>query len=78
MKRYFHVLDLEGRACRRHRQGRHYKDPNVLAVPTNIGEAMKGINMDELATRWASREGGNMEPAAKRAKTADVPNPHPK
>merc|ERR1719392_494645 len=55
----------------------HYKDPKVLAeVSTNIGEAMTGINMDELATRWASREGGNMEPASKRAKTADVPDPH--
>ena len=45
----------EGRACRRHRHGRHNKDPNVLAVPTNMSEVMTGINMDELATRWAER-----------------------
>jgi len=48
----------------------HYKNPKVLAeVSTDIGEAMVGINLDELAVRWASREGGNMEPAAKKAKT---------
>ena len=27
--------------------------PNVLAVPTNMSEAMTGTNMDGLATRWA-------------------------
>jgi pyridoxal 5'-phosphate synthase pdxS subunit len=75
----FKSSDPEGRARAIVKAVTHYKDPKVLAeVSTNIGEAMTGINMDELATRWASREGGNMEPAAKRAKTADVPNPHPK
>mmetsp|Transcript_73978 Transcript_73978/g.220733 ORF Transcript_73978/g.220733 Transcript_73978/m.220733 type:complete len:326 (+) Transcript_73978:111-1088(+) len=49
----------------------HYNNPKVLAeVSTDIGEAMVGINLDELAVRWASREGGNMEePAAKKART---------
>jgi len=48
----------------------HYKNPKVLAeVSEDIGEAMVGINLDELAVRWASREGGNMEPAAKKHKT---------
>eukprot|EP00409_Alexandrium_fundyense_P003786 CAMPEP_0185906514 /NCGR_PEP_ID=MMETSP0196C-20130402/5581_1 /TAXON_ID=2932 /ORGANISM="Alexandrium fundyense, Strain CCMP1719" /LENGTH=130 /DNA_ID=CAMNT_0028626275 /DNA_START=21 /DNA_END=413 /DNA_ORIENTATION=- len=48
----------------------HYNNPKVLAeVSTDIGEAMVGINLDELAVRWASRESGNMEPAAKKAKT---------
>merc|ERR1712039_473593 len=48
----------------------HYKDPKVLAeVSEDIGEAMTGINMDDLAVRWADREGGNMEPAPKKAKT---------
>merc|ERR1719479_784722 len=49
----------------------HYQDAKVLAeVSEDIGEAMTGINMDDLAVRWASREGGNMEaaPAAKKAK----------
>merc|ERR1719322_1364906 len=48
----------------------HYKDPKVLAaVSEDIGEAMVGINLDDLAVRWAAREGGNMEePAAKKAK----------
>merc|ERR1712211_1958 len=47
----------------------HYKNPEVLAeVSEDLGEAMTGINMDDLAVRWPSREGGNMpgEPAAKR------------
>merc|ERR1719246_359140 len=45
----------------------HYKDPQVLAeVSEDIGEAMTGINMDDLAVRFADREGGNMEPTAKR------------
>jgi len=48
----------------------HFNNPKVLAeVSEDIGEAMVGINLDELAVRWASREGGNMEPAAKKAKT---------
>lgn len=48
----------------------HYKDPKVLAeVSENIGEAMTGIGCDQLAVKWASREGGNMpEPAAKKQK----------
>merc|ERR1711979_103764 len=47
----------------------HYNDPKVLAeISEDIGEAMVGINLDDLATRWADREGGNMAPAAKKAK----------
>merc|ERR1712100_1017966 len=43
----------------------HFNDPKVLAeVSEDIGEAMTGINCDQLMTKWASREGGNMEPAA--------------
>merc|ERR1719160_2153352 len=48
----------------------HFNNPKVLAeVSEDIGEAMTGINMDDLAIRWADREGGNMEPAAKKMKT---------
>merc|ERR1712110_343031 len=48
----------------------HYNDPKMLAeVSENIGEAMTGINLDDLAVRWADREGGNMAPTAKKAKT---------
>merc|ERR1711879_1120850 len=55
----------------------HYKDPAVLAeVSENIGEAMTGINMDDLAVRWADREGGNMAPAAKKAKTESYATAH--
>merc|ERR1719356_1176060 len=47
----------------------HFNDPAMLAeVSTDIGEPMTGINMDDLSVRWASREGGNMEPASKRQK----------
>merc|ERR1719378_1813075 len=47
----------------------HFKDAKMLAeVSENIGEAMTGINMDDLSVRWASREAGNMEPATKKAK----------
>merc|ERR1711972_1243442 len=49
----------------------HFNDAKMLAqVSENIGEAMTGINCDDLAVRWASREGGNMngEHAAKKAK----------
>jgi len=47
----------------------HYNNPQMLAeVSEDIGEAMTGINMDDLAVRWADREGGNMEPVAKKAK----------
>jgi pyridoxal 5'-phosphate synthase pdxS subunit len=48
----------------------HFNSPKVLAeVSEDIGEAMTGINMDDLAVRWADREGGNMEPPAKKMKT---------
>merc|ERR1712125_85126 len=47
----------------------HYNNPQVLAeVSEDLGEAMTGINCDDLAVRWADREGGNMEPSAKKAK----------
>merc|ERR1712179_681665 len=47
----------------------HFNDPKVLAeVSEDIGEAMTGINCDQLAMKWASREGGNMEPSAKKPK----------
>merc|ERR1711933_109093 len=48
----------------------HFRDPKVLAeVSEDLGEAMTGINMDDLAVRWADREGGNMdEPEAKKAR----------
>merc|ERR1719361_1273287 len=37
----------------------HYNDPKVLAeVSEDIGDAMTGINMDDLPQRWAEREGG--------------------
>jgi len=47
----------------------HFNNPQVLAeVSEDLGEAMTGINMDDLTVRFAGREGGNMEPAAKKAK----------
>jgi len=52
----------------------HYKDPKMLAeISENIGEAMTGINMDDLAVRWADREGGDADgaSAAKKRKIAD-------
>jgi pyridoxal 5'-phosphate synthase pdxS subunit len=58
----------------------HFNDPKVLAeVSENIGDAMTGINCDDLAVRWADRESGNMEPAAKKAKQsyADGTGPSP-
>jgi len=49
----------------------HFNDAKMLAeVSEDIGEAMTGINCDDLAVRFATREGGNMEPAPKRQKTA--------
>merc|ERR1712193_384161 len=46
----------------------HFNDPKMLAeVSENIGEAMTGINCDDLRVKWADREGGNMEPTAKKA-----------
>merc|ERR1712176_1631875 len=48
----------------------HYNDPKVLAeISEDIGDAMTGINMDDLAVRWSDREGANMEPSAKKQKT---------
>merc|ERR1719174_3495601 len=53
----------------------HFKDPKVLAeVSTDIGEAMTGINCDQLAVKWASREGGNMEPASKKPRHESYPD----
>merc|ERR1712150_346429 len=47
----------------------HYNNPQVLAeVSEDLGEAMTGINMDDLTVRFADREGGNMEPASKRSR----------
>merc|ERR1719287_186908 len=47
----------------------HFNDPKALAeVSEDIGDAMTGINCDDLAVRWADREGGNMEPATKKAR----------
>lgn len=49
----------------------HFNDPKVLAeVSEDLGEAMTGINMDNLATRWADREAGDM-PASKKAKVEE-------
>merc|ERR1711920_60781 len=40
----------------------HFNDPKVLAeISEDIGEAMTGINCDQLSVKWAAREGGNME-----------------
>lgn len=48
----------------------HFNNPQLLAeVSEDIGEAMTGINMDDLAVRWASRESGNLEPESKKART---------
>merc|ERR1711920_789231 len=54
----------------------HFNDAKVLAeVSEDIGEAMVGINLDDLAVRWADREGGNMgEPPSKKAKTESYAN----
>lgn len=39
----------------------HFKDPAVLAkVSEDLGEAMVGINKEELSVRFADREAGNM------------------
>merc|ERR1712066_179377 len=55
----------------------HFHNPKVLAeVSEDIGEAMTGINMDDLSVRWAAREGGNMAPAAKKAKTESYATAH--
>merc|ERR1712146_61535 len=65
----FKSTDPEKRARAIVKAVTHFNDPAMLAeVSTDIGEPMTGINMDDLAVRWASREGGNMEPASKRHK----------
>merc|ERR1719396_283282 len=47
----------------------HFNDPKVLAkVSENLGEPMTGINCDDLNVKWADREAGNLEPAAKKAR----------
>merc|ERR1712070_923979 len=46
----------------------HFNDSKVLAeVSEDLGEAMTGINCDNLSVRWANREAGH-EPAAKKQK----------
>jgi len=46
----------------------HFNDAKVLAeVSEDLGEAMTGINMDNLSERWANKEAGQ-EPAAKKQK----------
>jgi len=50
----------------------HFNNPEVLAeVSDDIGEAMTGINCDNLAVRWADREGGNMEHVSKKARVQE-------
>jgi pyridoxal 5'-phosphate synthase pdxS subunit len=51
----------------------NYNDPKVLAkVSENLGEAMVGINCEDMTVHYAKREGGSYEddagPAAKKAK----------
>lgn len=65
----FKSTDPEKRARAIVKAVTHFNDPKVLAeVSENIGEPMTGINCDQLAVKWAAREGGNMEPAAKKAR----------
>lgn len=55
----------------------HYNNPQVLAeVSEDLGEAMTGINCDDLVVRFAGREGGNMEPAAKKPKMESYGDAH--
>merc|ERR1719204_2779188 len=55
----------------------HFQNPQVLAeVSEDIGEAMTGINMDDLAVRWSDREGGAMEPGAKRPRMESYGDAH--
>jgi pyridoxal 5'-phosphate synthase pdxS subunit len=55
----------------------HFNDPKVLAeVSEDLGEAMTGINMDHLSERWASREAGSHEPAAKKQKFESYGDKH--
>merc|ERR1712125_242441 len=65
----FKSTDPEKRARAIVKAVTHFKDPQVLAeVSEDLGEAMTGINMDDLAVRFADREGGNMEPSSKKAR----------
>eukprot|EP00928_Gymnodinium_smaydae_P056907 TRINITY_DN401_c0_g1_i5.p2 TRINITY_DN401_c0_g1~~TRINITY_DN401_c0_g1_i5.p2 ORF type:complete len:340 (+),score=107.86 TRINITY_DN401_c0_g1_i5:67-1020(+) len=65
----FKSTDPEKRARAIVKAVTHFNDPKILAeVSEDIGEAMTGINMDDLSVRFAAREAGNMEPAPKRAK----------
>jgi len=42
----------------------HYKDPLVLAkVSEDLGEAMVGINCDQMGEKWAKRESGAATPS---------------
>jgi len=44
----------------------HFDDAKILAdVSMNLGEAMVGINCDSLSQRWAQKEPGETERAAK-------------
>merc|ERR1712050_431955 len=55
----------------------HYNNPQVLAeVSEDLGEAMTGINCDDLVVHFADREGGNMEPAAKKPKMESYGDAH--
>jgi len=57
----------------------HYNNPQVLAeVSEDIGDAMTGINCDDLVVRYAGREGGNMEPAAKKPRMESYADKKPK
>ena len=48
----------------------NYKDPKVLARGSEgLGEAMVGINCEDMVTSYSHREAGNMGPASKKAKT---------
>merc|ERR1711920_934336 len=49
----------------------NYNDPKVLAkVSENLGEAMVGINCEDMKVHYAKREGGNLESAQPSAKKA--------
>jgi len=62
---FFKSSEPEKRALAIVKAVTHYTDAKMLAqLSENIGEAMTGINMDDLAVRWADREGGNMEESA--------------
>jgi pyridoxal 5'-phosphate synthase pdxS subunit len=53
----FKSSDPEKRARAMVQAVTHFNDPNILAeVSTNLGEAMVGVNCDDLQHRWATRE----------------------